>query len=442
MKGKGKRMEPRDPVSPHVVIVGGGFGGLQAAQALRHAPVRVTLLDRRNFHLFQPLLYQVATGGLSPGDIAAPLRAVFKRQQNVAVLNAEVVDIRPQDRRLVLRDGELGYDLLVLACGSTHHYFGHDEWALRAPGLKTVEDALEIRRRVFLAFETAEREEDERRRRAWMRFVVVGGGPTGVELAGALAELARTTLAGDFRRIDPRKAEILLIEGSDRVLPPYLPELSARAVEALQRLDVEVRTSARVTGVEEGVAMVQQGERTERIEVETVLWAAGMKASGLGEALVRATGAEQDRSGRLVVGPDLTLPGHPEIFVIGDMAHFSHQGDKPLPAVAPVAVQQGEYVARTIVLRLEEEKVFPFRYRDKGSMAVIGRNAAVADLGFMHFSGRPAWLVWIFAHIVNLVGFQSKLLVMIQWAWNYFTRNRGARLITGTDIQPHISGKG
>ncbi|MFQ5859232.1 MAG: NAD(P)/FAD-dependent oxidoreductase [Anaerolineae bacterium] len=424
--------------SHHVVIIGGGFGGLYAAKALRRTPVNTTLMDKRNFHLFQPLLYQVATGGLSPGDIASPLRAVLNRQKNTQVIQAEAIDIDPDRQKVVLRYGKLTYDTLIVATGSSHHYFGHDEWAEMAPGLKTIEDALDIRRRILLAFEAAEREPNPDKRRAWMRFVIAGGGPTGVELAGALAELARSTLKNDFHNIDPTEAEILLLEGKDRVLPPYPPELSAKAEEALRGLGATVRTGTLVTDIQGDTVTVRCGDQTERIQARTVLWAAGMKASSLGEVLAERTGAELDRAGRVVVEPDLTIAGYPNIFVIGDLANFSHQDGKPLPGVAPVAMQQGRYAADLIEARLNGERMPAFRYRDKGSLAVIGRHAAVADFGFLRFAGLPAWLLWIFVHIGYLIEFDNKLLVLIQWAWNYFTRRRGARLITGTDPFPFV----
>ncbi|HZT79669.1 MAG TPA: NAD(P)/FAD-dependent oxidoreductase, partial [Gemmataceae bacterium] len=376
----------------HVVIVGGGFGGLYAARSLRRAPVRVTLIDRRNFHLFQPLLYQVATGGLSPANIAAPLRAVLKRQKNAEVLLGEVLDIDTANRRVILRDREVPYDTLIVAAGARHHYFGHPEWEPLAPGLKTVEDATEIRRRILKAFEEAEREPDLEKRRPWLTFVVVGGGPTGVEMAGALGELAHHTLRNNFRHINPASAVILLIEGTDRVLPTYAPKLSAKAAKALARLGVTVRTNHMVTAVEPGAVDVKGGGVSERILARTVLWAAGVDASPLARVLANATGAPLDRSGRVLVQPDCTLPGHPEIFVIGDMANFPHQGGKPLPGVAPVAMQQGEHVARLIERRLKGGSLPPFHYKDYGSMATIGRSAAVAELGSLRFNG---WLAWL-----------------------------------------------
>ncbi|MGH7352885.1 MAG: NAD(P)/FAD-dependent oxidoreductase [Candidatus Methylomirabilales bacterium] len=420
----------------HVVIIGGGFGGLYAAKSLKRAPVRVTLLDRRNFHLFQPLLYQVATGQLSPANIAAPLRAILKRQKNNRVFLAEAIDIDVTNRRVVLSDGEVGYDTLIVATGVRHHYFGRDEWERLAPGLKTIEDATEIRRRILLAFEAAEREGDPEKLRGWLTFVIVGGGPTGVELAGAVGEIAKHTLARDFRAINPADARIVLVEGMDRVLPPYPPTLSVRAEAALKRLGVTVRTGAMVTDIQPDVVTVRSGERSERIPTRTVLWAAGVQASTLGNILASATGATVDRAGRVVVEPDLSLAGHPEIFVIGDLAHFGHQTGKPLPGVAPVAMQQGRYVATLIMRRLRGETMPPFRYRDHGNMATIGRAEAVADLGWVHFSGFPAWLAWLFIHLINLVEFQNRVLVLIQWAWNYVTWNRYARLITGESPLP------
>ncbi len=421
--------------TPQVVIIGGGFGGLYAARALRKTPVQVTVLDRRNFHLFQPLLYQVATGGLSPANISAPLRAVLKRQTNTRVLLAEVQDIDVAGRRVKLADGAaVPYDTLIVAAGARHHYFGHPEWEEIAPGLKTIEDATEMRRRVLLAFEMAEREPDPEQRRAWLTFVVVGAGPTGVELAGSIGELAHHTLRGNFRNINPADARILLLEGVDRVLPPYPPKLSAKAAASLARLGVTVWTSTIVTDLQPDAVTIGRGEHSERIATRTVLWAAGVQASPLGAALVRQTGAAADRAGRILVNPDLTVPGHPEIFVIGDMALLQNpQTGKPLPGVAPVAIQQGRYVADLIGRRLQGRSLPPFRYKDRGSMATIGRAAAVADLGWIRFSGFLAWLAWLFIHILYLIEFENRLLVLLQWAWNYFTRNRSARLVTWRD---------
>lgn len=414
-----------------VVIVGGGFGGLYATQALRRAPVEVTLIDRRNFHLFQPLLYQVATGGLSPGEIASPLRHVLRHQKNANVIMAAVVDIDPERKRVILADGEVGYDALIVATGATHHYFGHDEWACHAPGLKTVEDATRIRHRILIAFEAAERETDPAKRMAWLTFVVVGGGPTGVELAGALGEIANDTLRHDFRSINPAEAQILLIESGDRVLGTFTPDLSSDAERQLIKLGVRTRVDCAATNIDEDSVTIKCGSLTEKIPAKTVLWAAGVKASPLGEILQRRAGAILDRVGRVIVEPDLSLAGHPEIFVIGDLANYSHQTGKPLPGVAPVAMQEGKYAAKLIRARLKGDSLPPFRYRDRGSLATIGRAAGIADIYGFRFSGFPAWLAWLFIHLMYLVEFDNRLLVFIEWAYNYFTRNRGARLITG-----------
>lgn len=428
--------EAKTTTPHHVVIVGGGFGGLYAAQALRKAPVKVTLIDKRNFHLFQPLLYQVATGGLSAGDISSPLRAILSHQKNTQVLMGKVIGLDPNQKTVQLADKELSYDSLIVATGVSHHYFGNDQWAKDAPGLKTIEDALDIRRRIYSAFEAAEKETDPDKRRAWLTFVLVGGGPTGVELAGAMAELAYNTLKDDFRDIDTSEAKILLLEGMDRILPPYPPELSVKAQNSLERLGVTVQTKTLVTNIDNDIITMRRGEQVEEINAKTVLWAAGMKASAMGKALAEATGAELDRAGRVIVQPDMSLAGHPDIFVIGDLANFSHQTGKPLPGVAPVAMQQGKYVSTLIQKRLKEETVADFHYQDYGNLAVIGRNAAVVDLGFVKFSGFPAWLAWIFIHIFFLIEFDNKLLVMIQWAWHYLTFKRGVRLITNLEEEP------
>lgn len=418
-----------------VVVIGGGFGGLTVTKGLRNAPVDVTLVDRRNFHLFQPLLYQVATGSLAASDIAHPLRSIFKGHRNIFVLKAEVVDLNPAQQKIILTDGELYYDTLVVATGSSHHYFGHEEWSQKAPGLKTVEDALNIRRRILLALENAEKEVDPGKRRAWMTFVIVGGGPTGVELAGALAELTRKTLQGNFRRINPAESRILLLEGLERVLPPYPEELSAKAAETLTRLGVEVQTQTMVTGIQDGIIQVNRGKEKQKaqIEAKTILWGAGMKASPLGNLLAQQAGVQLDRTGRVIVEPDLTLPDHPNIFVIGDLANFSHQTGSPLPGLAAVAMQQGEYVAQLIQAKFRQETLSPFYYTDKGTMAIIGRNEAVADIKSRHLSGFLAWLIWLVVHIRYLIGFDNKLLVLFQWAWSYFTHKRGALLITNED---------
>jgi NADH dehydrogenase len=424
----------------HVVIIGGGFGGLQAARSLRRAPVQVTLIDRKNFHLFQPLLYQVAAGGLSPANIASPLRTILKRQRNTEVLLAEVVDCDVPARRLILASGSLVYDTLIVAAGAGHHYFGHPEWEPFAPSLKTVDDATAIRARILLAFEEAEREPDPERRRAHLTFVIVGGGPTGVELAGAIAELARHTLRREFRHIDPAQARIILVEGVDRVLPTYPDALSARAAAALARLGVAIQTRTFVTHIDSEGVRVRCGDHEEPIAARTVLWAAGVEASPLAPRLARAAAATTDRAGRLVVQRDCSVPGHPEILVIGDMAHHRDAKGQPLPGVAQVAIQQGHYAARLITARLDGKTLPPFVYRDYGTMATIGRAAAVADLGWARFSGYPAWLAWLFIHLMSLVGYQNRLLVFVQWAWNYFTRNRSARLITGMRPLPSAHG--
>jgi NADH dehydrogenase len=410
---------------PHVVIVGGGFGGLNAARALRRAPVRVTLVDRRNHHLFQPLLYQVATAALSPADIAYPLRSVLSRQANAAVLLADAVGIDRAKRELVLSDGRLPFDYLVIATGARHAYFGHDDWEAHAPGLKSLEDALDVRRRILLAFERAERETDETRRRALLTFVIVGAGPTGVELAGAIGEIARRSLVGDFRAIDPRKARILVLEAGPRILPSFPEELARKAERALHRLGVEVAPGRAVTAVEEG-AVVTGGVR---VPTETVVWAAGVQGSTLANSL----DVPRDRAGRVLVERDLSIPGDPRIFVVGDLAAFLHQTGAPLPGVAPVAIQQGRYAARAIARDLASKPRTDFRYRDKGGLAVIGRGQAVADLGSLRLSGLVAWLAWAFVHILFLVGFRNRALVLLEWAWYYVTDQRGARLITGKE---------
>jgi NADH:ubiquinone reductase (H+-translocating) len=419
-----------------VVIVGGGFGGLSAALKLKRAPVEVTLLDRCNYHLFQPLLYQVATGTLSPANIASPLRNILKRHKNTRVLLAEAIRIDATNHRVILSDGSIEYDTLVVSAGSSHQYFGHDEWEKFAPGLKTVEDATDMRRRILLAFETAEREPDPEKLRAYMTFVIVGGGPTGAELAGALAEIAKDTLRRDFRNINPADARIILVEGTDRVLPSYPPQLSASAQKMIERLGVTVRTGAMVTDVQKESVTVREGDKTEIIPTHTILWAAGVLASPLGRMVAAECGATCDKAGRVVVEPDLSVRGHPEIFVIGDLANFAHQTGHPLPGVAQPAIQQGHYVAGAIARRLRGEKSRPFHYFDKGNLATIGRGAAVADLNWLRLSGFPAWLLWIFIHLLYIVEFQNRLLVFVQWAWFYFTFDRSARLITGKNPLP------
>ena len=416
-----------------VVIVGGGFGGLYAAKTLGHAPLSLTVIDRRNFHLFQPLLYQVATGALSPGEIASPLRVVLSKNRNTEVLLGDVTDVDAEHRQLILRDGKTcTYDYLIVATGATHHYFGHEEWQALAPGLKTVENATEIRSRLLMAFEHAERETDPAVRRTWLNFVIVGGGPTGVELAGAIGEIANDTLRHDFRHIDPREAQITLVEGEPRLVPGFPPDLSAKAEKQLIQLGVRTLTSARVTEIDDQGVTVKSGDKTDRIQTHTVLWAAGVRANRLGKILGERAGAQLDKAGRVLVEPDLSLKGHPEIFVIGDLASFTHQGGKPLPGVAPVAMQEGRYVAQLIRRRIEgKEAGKPFHYFNKGNLATIGRNKAVADFGFIHISGFFAWFTWVFVHLMYLVEFENRMLVLTEWVYNYVTRNRGARLITG-----------
>lgn len=425
-----------------VVVIGGGFGGLYAAKALGNAPeIDVTLIDRRNFHLFQPLLYQVATAGLSPGEIASPLRAVLRKFKNITVLMGEVTGFDLDAQEVVLTDRRIPYDSLIVATGSRHSYFGKNQWEPVAPGLKTIEDALDIRRRIFTAYEEAEREPDPEKRRAWLNFVVVGGGPTGVELAGALGEIARQTLKGNFRRINPAEANVILVEGDERVLPPFPPELSQKAQRALERLGVTVKTGLRVTDIDHECVTVSGGAEPWKIQSKTILWAAGVAASPLARQLGAASGAEVDRAGRVKVGPSLTLPGHPEVFVIGDMALAQDEGGKPYPGLAPVAMQQGRYAAGLIRARLDGQGLPRFKYRDKGTMATIGPAAAVADIGPLHYNGFLAWLSWLFIHLLYIAEFDNRLLILIQWAYNYLTRNRGVRLITGSVHAPPLTVK-
>ncbi len=415
-----------------VLIVGGGFGGLNAAMALKKAPVDVTVIDRRNHHLFQPLLYQVASAALNPSDIAYPIRSALRRQKNAKVILADVKEVRLDDRQVVLDDRSvLEYDFLILAAGATHHYFGNDQWAEFAPGLKSIEDAEEIRRRVLLAYEAAERFVLQDRIK-WLTFVVIGGGPTGVEMAGALAEIARFSLARDFRSINPTYAKVILLEGGPRVLPTFTEKLSQKAKMQLEKLGVQVRTSARVTDIDaEGVRLGQ-----ETIECKTVIWAAGVGAS----ALSGTSDLTRDRAGRIVVDDDLSLPGYKEVFVIGDMASVG-KGDEKVPGVAPAAVQEGRAAARSIVKSIRGLERTPFEYKDKGSLATIGRAAAVAQFGRIKFSGFFAWIAWMLVHILFLIGFRTKVFVMFSWAWSYITFTRGARLITGKpeDILPKSS---
>jgi NADH:ubiquinone reductase (H+-translocating) len=409
---------------PRVVVLGGGFGGLYCARALKGVRVDLTLVDRRNFHLFQPLLYQVATAALSPADIATPIRSIFRKQENAEVWLGEAVRVDPERRIVVLRDGELAYDYLVVATGATHAYFGNDHWAPAAPGLKTVDDALEIRRRFLLAFEAAERELDREARRRLLTFVIVGAGPTGVELAGAMAEIARRAIPRDFRFIDTTTARVVLLEGAPRALPSYPEKLSEKAHRQLERLGVEVRVGALVTDIRPG--MVRVGD--EEIPAGNVFWAAGVAASPLGACL----GAPLDQAGRVRVQPDCSVPGRPEIFVVGDLAHLEQADGTPVPGVAQGAIQMGLYVGRLIRAEIAgDSDRKPFRYRDKGNLATVGRAAAVADLGRWQLSGFPAWVLWVLVHVLYLIGFRNRLLVLIQWAWAYLSFQRGIRLITG-----------
>jgi NADH dehydrogenase len=414
-----------NPMSrPHVVVIGGGFGGLQAARGLRRLPVDVTLVDRKNHHVFQPLLYQVATAGLSPAEIAAPIRHILRRQRATRVLLGDVTAVDPATKTVRLDSLELAYDYLILAAGNTHSYFGHDDWQPHAPGLKTIEEALEIRRRVLLAFEQAEREADAEARRAWLTFAVIGGGPTGVEMAGALGEIARHTLAREFRRIDPASARIVLVEAGPRVLPAYSEELSERARMQLEALGVQVWTGSRVSSVT--AAGVQIG--ADHLAARTVVWAAGLQ----GSPLARSLGTELDRAGRVRVRPDLSVPGHPHAFVIGDLASLEQDG-QPVPGVAPAAMQMGDHAAANVARALRGEPLAPFRYRDKGSLATIGRRRGVAMIGRLRLSGLVAWLAWLGIHIFFLIGFRSRLVVLLNWFWAYVTYDRSARLIVGEE---------
>ena len=414
---------------PHVLILGAGFAGLYAAKALRRAPVRVTLVDRRNHHLFQPMLYQVATAGLNPSDIASPIRSILRGSKNTEVLLAEATNVDVNARTVQFSDGTSeSYDYLIVGTGAHHSYFGHDEWEPLAPGLKSLEDALEIRRRVLLAFERAERETDTIRRHALLTFVVVGGGPTGVEMAGAVAEIRRYALKRDFRHIDPTEATVLLLEGGPRLLPAYPPSLSNEAKRELRRLGVEGRTDTFVTDVRPGAVEAAGWV----IPTQTVIWAAGNMAS----PLLKTLHAPLDRIGRVIVEPDCSIPGHPEVFVLGDAAAYNHQEGGTLPGLCPVAIQEGEYAARTIRGDLASRPRRPFHYWDKGQLAVIGRGQAVADIWKLHFGGFIAWLAWIFVHIFFLIGFRNRVMVLLEWGWSYLTFSRGARLITGEGGYP------
>jgi len=411
-------------VAPHIVIIGGGFGGLYAARGLRGAEAQITLVDWHNYHLFQPLLYQVATAALNPSDIAAPIRSILRHQKNLSVLLGEATSIDVENKRVHLTDGELSYDYLVVATGATHSYFSHPEWERHAPGLKTIDDALEIRRRVLLAFEAAEREEDPAKQQEWLTFVIIGAGPTGVELAGALSEIARQTMVRDFRRIRSESARVILVEGKERVLPPYPPGLSASAQKQLEKLGVEVITGAVASEINDHE--VRLGDRA--IPTRTVLWGAGVQGSPLAKTL----GVPLDRAGRVLVEPDLTIPGHKDVFVIGDLAAVKQRDGTFVPGVAPAAIQEGNWVAYNLDRALEGQPLRAFHYRDKGSLATIGRAAAVADLGKIKMGGFLAWMAWLVIHIFFLIGFRNRFLVITQWAWAYLTYQRGARLITST----------
>jgi NADH:quinone reductase (non-electrogenic) len=413
--------------TPHVVILGAGFGGLTAARALKRAAVKITLIDRSNHHLFQPLLYQVATAALSPADISAPIRRIVRGQKNVEVLLADATAIDVRTGRVMLADGEVDYDFLIVATGATHGYFSHDDWASVAPGLKTLKDALEIRQRILMAFEIAEREPDEQIRRAWMTFVIVGAGPTGVELAGTLAEVARQTLARDFRRIDTSQTRVVLVEAAPRVLAPFDDRLSARASEQLEKLGVEVRLGTPVSEITSEGARVG----SDWLPARTVIWAAGVAAS----PIARSLDVPLDRVGRVMVQADLTVPGHENVFVIGDLAHFEQDG-RLVPGIAPAAMQEGTHAASNLLRTLNGQPRLPFVYRDKGMLATIGRGAAVAQIGRLRATGYLAWLLWLFVHIYFLIGFRNRLIVMIQWAWSYITFDRGARLITEIPAKP------
>jgi NADH dehydrogenase len=429
------------PAATHrIVILGGGFAGLVAASTLKRANALVTLIDRRNFHLFQPLLYQVATGSLSPGEIAAPIRSVLRRQKNAEVLLGEAVDLDPLNRQVVLRDGaRFAYDSLIIATGSQTSYFGKDEWREVAPSLKTIEEATAIRHKLLYAFERAERSETEAEARAWLTFIIVGAGATGLELAGALAEIARETLRHDFRHIRPQEASIILLEGGSRVLASYPPDLSEKAENLVRNLGVQIRKDTFVTNIDADGVNFKQGDTTERLEAKNVLWTGGVDATKFGRCVAERTRAETDRAGKIKVNPDLTIPNFPEIFVTGDLASFAGENGKPLPGVAQVAIQQGRYAAKVMLARLAGKPAPPsFRYFDKGDMAVIGRAAAVANIFGVHVSGVIAWFIWLFVHLMYIVQFQNRVQVFVQWGFEYLTFSRGARLITGSAVQDSL----
>jgi len=428
----------------HVLVVGGGFAGLYAAKVLSEEPrVALTLVDRRNFHLFQPLLYQVATGALSPGEIAQPLRSIFRKHKNTTVLLGQAVGVDVDAHQVLMSDGgPIDYDTLIVASGAHFAYFGHDDWAKAAPGLKSLDDALEIRRRILIAFEAAEREHDPERRQEWMTFVIVGGGPTGVELAGAVGEIANDTLKRDFRSIDPSQARIVLVEAMDRILLTYPPDRSASARKQLERLGVEVRTDTRVVHIDDSSVRVMIDDREETWPTRTALWAAGVQVSSFVAAVAKATGAAQDRAGRILVEPDLTIPGHPEIFVVGDAAVEPWRPDRPTPGVAQGAIQGGSHAARQVRRRLRGLPTLPFQYSNHGDVAVIGRLAGVTDIPWMGPFGKQsgffAWALWLLIHITYLIGFANRVVVVTRWGWSFFTHGRGSRLITGEPLLPPI----
>ncbi|MFH2048629.1 MAG: NAD(P)/FAD-dependent oxidoreductase [bacterium] len=414
----------------HVVIIGGGFGGLWAAKTFKNSSVKITLIDKRNFHLFQPLLYQVATGSISPGDIASPLRGILSRQKNLKVMMGQMIDIDYQHQQVILNDGRIDYDFLIVATGAVNHYYGNEQWGKYAPGLKSIEDAIAIRRKIYSAFEMAEIINDPVKREELLTFIIIGGGPTGVELAGAIGEIAHITLKNDFQNIDPSYSKILLLEGGKRILPTFPESLAIAAEKSLNKLGVEVRSGVLVKDIIHNGVLVEEDGKNYRINSTNIMWGAGVKPTQLGEVLVKADGALLDKQGRIKVNNDLSIPGHENVFVIGDLAHFEHNLENPLPGVAPVAMSQGRYAARLIMHLIKGKKYKSYHYINRGNLAVIGRAAAIADFGWLRVKGYPAWLLWLFVHLMYLVEFDNRLIVFVEWAWSYFTRKRGVRLIT------------